>query len=338
MVSNKAIYLRTGIFILGIVLCSQLSAQVRVKLPWYHSLPNTDEGKQKKEQIELYKSKGDIRNMKLVSKFARRIEPGCFYFAQSFVEASYNSREGAEVLKLSDSLSWSDLATPETYQYNAWIHDWNKDKKGAYHAVNKGLKIYQDDRLLLRTGMHLATDAGDLTLANRYGIVLLNKYPRDWQTYYDYHKMYIDKSGYDYAIIMGELALSVGPNNPKNVEIKNNLITTYNKWLKARGGSRAFASLSKMPSGLTQVRNMQDLLLLQGFMTYNYGLITKGNKLEELLYEYKFKIIESCNWVAYYYELFGVSLFPRDYDQYLTENMQELSALNLCLSKIEAIH
>ncbi len=336
MVSNKIKFLTAGFVLL--CMCTELSAQVKVALPWYYSLPNTEEGKQKKEQIELYKSKGDIRNMKLVAKYARRTEPGCFYFADAFVQASYNAREGKQVLALSDSLSWSELATPETYQYNAWIHDWNKDKKGAYRAISRGLQVYQDDRGLLRTGMHLAADQDDLGLANRYGLVLLNKYPRDWQTYYDYHKIYMDKSSYDFAIIMGELALSVGPNNPKNVELKNNLITAYNAWIRKREGSRVFSSLSEIPQNLSYVRDIQDLLLLQAFMTYKYGQQSRDNKLEKLLYDYKFKIIETCNWVAYYYELFGVSIFPKEYDKYLSQNMEKLSALNQCLSQIEAIH
>ncbi len=339
MVSNSLAIITSRAILMSLLLvATTVKAQVQVSLPWYYSLPSTEEGKQKLQQINLYKSKADYNNVKIVSSYARTIEPGCFSFAESYVEACYNTRQGAQVLKLSDSLSWSELATAETFLYNAWLKEWNRDKNGVFRAIDKGLNLYPDNLALLRGGMQLAIGAKKPNLVNTYGKEILTKYPRDWQAYYEYQKYYDESNLHDYAIIMGELAMAVGANSPKNVEIKNRLINSYNKWLQEADGSKVFSSLSHTPDGLTEIRNMQNILFLQGYMTYRYGQRPASNFLEKRLYEYKFEIIKDCNWIAYYYERFGVSLFPLDYEKYLEENKYELSALNLCLQKIETLH
>ncbi len=315
-----------------------IMAQGGSELPWYYSLPSTEEGKQKKEQIELYRSRGDFRNTKMVSRFSRRIEPGCFYFVENEVMAAYNMRDGDEVIALSDSMMRSELATEETFKYNAFLHDWRKDRKGALRSIDRGLEMFPEDRTLLHTGMRLALDGQDLSRANQYGETLLLKYPNDWQTYYDYQKFYTGVEAHDYAIVMGDLALIVGSSSPKNVEIKNLLVQSYNAWLREGRPSQKFASLAALPQNLTEIRNMQNLLFLQGFMTYNYGRQPGTNFLEDRLYRYKFEVIEKCNWIAYYYERFGLSLFPTDYDKYLEQNMEKISGLNNCLSNIATLN
>ncbi len=337
MGSNRALFSRVALLLTLLFVCQVTQAQMKIALPWYYSLPATDEGKQKMGQIDLYKSKGDIQNVKLVSNYARSVEPGCFLFAETYVEAAYNTREGDKVVGLSDSLSWSELATPQTFLYNAWIHDWAGDKAVAIRAIDRGLVLYPEDMGLLRGGMQLSIESGDISKINKYGLELLTRYPRDWQTYYDYQKFYAEKTIDDYAIIMGELALAVGGNSSKNIEIKNTLINSYNSWIKSRKGSKMFSSLYKIPEGLSEIRNMQNLLFLQGYTTYQYGKNPNTNYLEERLYNYKFQIMQECNWIAYYYEKFGVSLFPTDYEKFLKSNAQEMAALNLCLSRIEAL-
>ncbi len=306
----------------------------QTKLPWYYSLPITDEGKQKKDQIDLYRKNGDFNNMKLVAAYARGVEPGCFSFADAYVQSSYYLRQGDDVIKLSDSLVRCELATQQTFLTNAWLHDWRRDGQGAFASIDRGLNWYPDDYGLLRAGMSYAAEYSLSDKINLYGQRLLSRYPNDWQTYYDYMNFYLAAQRYDYSIIMAELALAVNPSNPKNIEIKYKLMESYDHWLNSDEVSEYFSSLSQRPQNLTKVSSMDDLIRLQSHMVYNYAHTPETNFLEARLFDFKLEVIQKCNWIAYCYNRFGISIFPQDYDDYLQSHAEAVPQLNKCISQI----
>ncbi len=325
---------RNILLTLLILFVSYLSASAQMDLPWYYSFPSTAEGQQKKELVELYRKNADYRNVQLVCSYARNLEPGCFYFVDLLVQSSYNIARGDEVLKLSDSLIRSDFATSQTFLYNAWIHDWKKDENGAIHGIDRGIELYPDDFALLRAGMKLASEYGKDDLINKYGKLLLFYYPNDWETYYNYLLYFDSKSLHDYAIIMGELALSVAPNNRKNVAIKFKLMDNYNAWLQKGEASDAFTSLRKLPEDMSQIATMEDLIRFQSTMVFNYAYSPNTNYLERRLFDFKLRVLNKCNWIAYCYDRFGISIFPRDYERYVSQSQEMLAELNICMSNI----
>ncbi len=320
-------YTTTFYLLILMFMVSRASAQ---NLEWTHNYPITEEGKRLQEMVELYTKKQDYSNAYIVSKKGMQEESQSFYFYDRYVRNAYMTERSNEVVALSDKLISSKFSDDFTFVYNSWIHNYLGDWKAALRNLNAGLSALPNKDPLLKSAMRISFEHKEYDSFLQYAQAMLDINPNDAETFqylYDYN---IALGDLEQAIITGEINLFLNPSSRNNIKNKNSLIGLYNKWLTKEPETTAYSCFSQPVPTLNSINTLADLIKLQNHWVYNYEPDKVSSSLEKHLYDYKLEIIRNCNWVAYWYYLFGVSSFPSEYQEYLKKNQTELAGVQEC--------